>query len=800
MLSKRITGTLIMLAIATLIIPVSAFTFSAGDATVNGIGSTATVNLVLDEAPTGLAGFNVTVSLADPGVAEIMSVSYPAWVSQYDNSSLPADTVWIKTVDMGAGENGTIAPGAVNIPMGTLTLRGDAAGTTAVTVTINQMSDDLGSNMFPSIVPGSFTVNIPPVAQFDANQTSGNAPLTVLFTDQSTGSPTSWSWTFGDGGTSTEQDPVYTYTSAGTYTVTLTATNAGGSDSEVKIGFISVNALPVAPVVNFIGDPRSGPAPLVVNFTDQSTGTPTSWAWDFENDGVVDSTEQNPTHTYTTPGTYQVNLTASNTGGSANRLKGNYIQVTAIGNVNPVVDFSADSRSGTAPLTVHFTDLTVTNPIAWAWDFENDGVVDSALQNPSHTYTVPGTYQVYLNVTNSSGTAGRLKANFITVTEASAQAPVAAFTASPTSGTAPLTVTFTDQSTGSPTAWSWNFGDGSTSTVQNPVHLYSSIGTYTATLTATNGEGSDTEVKTDYIRVYTAGTTALIVTPQSIAMPVGSVQTYMFTVNRVTTGLAGSNLTVGLSDPSVGEITGVTLPAWAVLNDTSALPADTLWFGGVDLGQQIQDEAVNIPLGAITVRADTVGTTTLLVTAPELDNETGYPIPIVVSNAELTAYQPVAADFTADVTTGTIPLAVSFTSRSTGDPAPTSCAWNFGDGSTSTAWNPTHEYTLPGRYTVSLTVTGPYNQDTVTGYIVATRTVEPFPGQTLSPLDPDFDGRYEDINGNGILDFEDVVIFYKNMEWVRTNTAVGIAPYDYNGNGLIDYDDVVQLFLEVAHS
>ena len=628
MLSKRITGTLIMLAIATLIIPVSAFTFSAGDATVNGIGSTATVNLVLDEAPTGLAGFNVTVSLADPGVAEIMSVSYPAWVSQYDNSSLPADTVWIKTVDMGAGENGTIAPGAVNIPMGTLTLRGDAAGTTAVTVTINQMSDDLGSNMFPSIVPGSFTVNIPPVAQFDANQTSGNAPLTVLFTDQSTGNPTSWSWSFGDGGTSTEQDPVYTYTSAGTYTVTLTATNAGGSDSEVKTGFISVNALPGA--------------------------------------------------------------------------------------------------------------------------------------------------------------------------------PVAAFTATPTSGTSPLAVQFTDQSTGSPTSWAWDFGDGNTSTVQSPAHTYSASGTYTVNLVASNAGGSDGEQKTGYIRVYDAGAIVLIITPESSTVPVGSVQTYTFTVNSLMDGLSGSNVTVALSDPSIGEITSLSLPAWAVLNDTTPLPADEVAFGGVDLGQQVQNETTNVPLGTITVRADTGGVTTLVVAVPGLDDDHGFPIPIVVSNAELTTYQAVVANFTADITTSNVPFTVTFTDLSTGDPAPTSRAWDFdGDGSTdSTAMNPTHEYTVPGRYNVSLTATGPYNQDTMTRtfYIVATRNVEPFPGHILVPTDPDFDGLYEDTNGNGIMDFDDVVVFYKNMAWVRNNTAVGIAPYDFNGNGLIDYDDVVQLFLEVVHS
>ncbi len=245
-----------------------------------------------------------------------------------------------------------------------------------------------------------------PVAEFNANITSGTSPLSVQFTDMSAGSPTAWSWSFGDGYTSAEQSPVHTYSSEGSYQVNLTVSNEVGTDTREKEGYITVTStLPKPPLVNFIGDNRTGPAPLTVHFTDQSTNTPTTWAWDFENDGIIDSTEQNPTHTYTTAGTYQVNLTASNAGGSANRLKGNYIQVMSEGNSNPVVDFSADSRDGTAPFTVQFTDLSVTAPTAWAWDFENDGVIDSTLQNPAHIYTIPGTYQVNLFVTNASGTA-----------------------------------------------------------------------------------------------------------------------------------------------------------------------------------------------------------------------------------------------------------------------------------------------------------------------------------------------------------------------------------------------------------
>ncbi len=155
--------------------------------------------------------------------------------------------------------------------------------------------------------------------------TTGTAPLAVLFTDASTNEPTSWSWTFGDGGMSTLQNPSHTYAAAGTYTVSLTATNAGGSDTEEKAGYITVTVPP--PATDFSATPTSGTAPLIVQFTDASTGTPTSWLWNFGDVGT--SALQNPSHTYASAGTYTVTLTATNAGGSDTETKVRYVTVTA---------------------------------------------------------------------------------------------------------------------------------------------------------------------------------------------------------------------------------------------------------------------------------------------------------------------------------------------------------------------------------------------------------------------------------------------------------------------------------------
>jgi len=164
----------------------------------------------------------------------------------------------------------------------------------------------------------------------------------------------------------------------------------------------------------------------------------------------------------------------------------------------PVADFSGNPTSGTAPLNVAFTDLSINNPTSWSWAFGDGGA--SAAQNPSHTYNSAGNYTVSLTATNAAGSNTKTKNNYISV-GSGGNPPVAQFVGNPTSGTAPLAVSFTDQSTYNPTSWSWAFGDGGTSTAQNPSHTYNSAGQYTVSLTATNAYGSNTNTKTNYITV-----------------------------------------------------------------------------------------------------------------------------------------------------------------------------------------------------------------------------------------------------------------------------------------------------------
>lgn len=226
----------------------------------------------------------------------------------------------------------------------------------------------------------------PPTATFTASPTAGLAPLTVQFTDTSAGSPTSWAWTFGDSGTSTAQSPQHTYTTPGLYTVTLNATNEYGSDYELKTDYITVYG-PVT--AQFTANVTGGTAPVAVQFTDLSTGSPTTWSWTF-GDGNT-STAQNPQHTYTTAGTHTVTLTASHPYDSDTETKTAYITIAVLqpfpgltayprdltGN-GLYTDINGNNRLDYNDLTVFFQNLAwakTAQPIA-CFDFNGNGWLD----------------------------------------------------------------------------------------------------------------------------------------------------------------------------------------------------------------------------------------------------------------------------------------------------------------------------------------------------------------------------------------------------------------------------------------
>ncbi len=225
-----------------------------------------------------------------------------------------------------------------------------------------------------------------------------------------------------------------------------------------------------ASITGYAGTPIAGYTSSVnlmnVTFTDTTVGPVISWAWDFGD--ATTSTQQNPTHTYATTGNYNVCLIATSPCGSDT-----ICQVVNICNA-PAANFAF----ATTPMSAGFTDQSTGTVDSWYWNF-GDGNF-STQQNPVHAYAAPGTYLVCMSAINACGDTSTT-CQTVTV----CAAPVAAFTSASTF----LNASFTDQSL-TTVAWSWDFGDSQTSTLQNPAHTYATPGIYSVCLIAMNACGN----------------------------------------------------------------------------------------------------------------------------------------------------------------------------------------------------------------------------------------------------------------------------------------------------------------------
>ena len=305
----------------------------------------------------------------------------------------------------------------------------------------------------------------------------------VKFVATSSGSPTSWLWDFGEGSASAEQNPVHIFGKPGFHKVTLTASNGPVSKTTLR----TITIMPAPATATFVFSPVSPKAGQTAMFADTSSGDPTHWLWDF-GDGAT-STAKNPTHVFAKAATYTVTLISSNS--SSSKRGSQAVTVTSASDLT--ASFAYSPASPVAGQSVQFTDTSTGNPTSWQWNF-NDGTTSTA-QNPSHAFSAAGSYTITLTVSNSYGssTATRI------INIAPESTLIASFTHSPTSPATGQVVQFTDTSTGNPTSWHWNFGDGTTSTLQNPTHIYTSAGSYSLTLTISAGSNSASSSITLYV-------------------------------------------------------------------------------------------------------------------------------------------------------------------------------------------------------------------------------------------------------------------------------------------------------------
>jgi len=390
--------------------------------------------------------------------------------------------------------------------------------------------------------------------------------------------------------------------------------------------------------VSFSYSPANPASGQDVQFVDTSTNGPTSWLWNF-GDGTT-STAQNPSHAFSRAGFYRVSLTASKNAGSKARSR--TIIVTASASASSSIASAASFKyTPSAPVVgqmVQFTDTSTNSPTSWQWHF-GDGMT-STVQNPTHSYGASGPFVVTLDAGSGSGT----KTASQTLTVSSASTVTASFTYSPALPLVGQTVQFTDTSSGSPTSWHWSFGDGGTSTAQNPSYTFAAAASYITTLTASNATGSRN-------------------TSQSITIVPALSASFTYSPVSPATGQA-----IQFTDTSTGS------------------PSSWQWDFGDGTSSTAQNPSHSFSASgsysvSLTIRAGS-----------NLNN----------ASQTVKVGQQLAASFNYSPASPAVGQAVQFTDVSTG--SPTSWQWDFGDGTTNSNQNPSHAYAASGSYSVSLTI------------------------------------------------------------------------------------------------
>ncbi|MEN6341298.1 MAG: PKD domain-containing protein [Methanospirillum sp.] len=478
---------------------------------------------------------------------------------------------------------------------------------------------------------------------------------------------------------------------------------------------------------DFTATPISGAAPLTVQFTDGTTnGVPESWTWTF-GDGQT-SNLKNPSHTYAEPGSYDVTLTVSSTAQGSNAVtKTDYI----VANPPLVPDFTLAPYSGYAPVTVQFTDATTGGePTSWSWTFGDGGT--SHMRNPSHTYTLAGSYDVTLTVSSpTQGSRTKTKTDILRVFP-----PLEPdFTAAPRTGFEPLAVQFTDTTTGGSHVCLWEFGDGTTSLQLNPRHVYQEDGEYTVKLTVTSAElgGTTSVTKTDYITVLPLWNGLMRIEAEAF--------------DRGGEGVAYHDTTHGNSGGVYNMLDDVDIialmPSGYAVTDT----VEGEWTRYTVLSQKSSNFTYPFSLR---VKA----------------TARGRSIDIIVNG--------VGGGRAGSVV---VPNTLGFTwVNTTVELVPGANTIRFLHHDTSTIGSPELDFDY-----FALDPNG-----------VSTPGVVTVPGGAGLPTDTDADGLYDDINGNGRKDFADVVLYFNQMSWIAANEPVVL--FDFNSNGRIDFADVVWLF------
>jgi len=555
---------------------------------------------------------------------------------------------------------------------------------------------------------------------FSAN--TGCGSLVVEFQDLSIGSPDTWLWDFGNGNSSTLKNPTAIYASSGVYDVTLTASNSASNDTKFATGLIKVYESPNSELISI--SPTNGCLPLVIDFEDFSftNNAIVDWQWDFGDGGA--SALKNPVYEYNNDGNFSVSLLVTDVNGCQSlATEINFIDVYKV----PTATFIAD-----IPFSCNSTELVsfTNNPqssVNYNWNF-GDGNT-STLSNPSHNYAA-GIYTVKLIAKIGTCTDTLVLDNYIEV----GAVLNSDITADVNSGCENLLVNFTDITANSPDSWLWDFGDGTTSSLQNPAHNYLNGGVFDVMLTTSKGgQCLSTSAFLAMVDVFakpdihiTADTTYACAIPfeveftdatanaiswvwdfgnataSTLASPLAEYTNYgSFDVSLKVTNTKGCTQTKDFSAFIDVEKINIDISASAV---SGCLPFDVILFDSTNSIRPLVDWNWSFGDGNF---ANTQNPSHQYSSAGLFDvslfvkNDYGcianvsFPAYIKVDKAPIT-------DFEATPIISCVGQNIDFFDVSSSLASITNWFWEFGDGSTSNLQNPTYQYQLTGSYDVTL--------------------------------------------------------------------------------------------------
>jgi PKD repeat protein len=328
----------------------------------------------------------------------------------------------------------------------------------AVTAYDSAKSESTFSNEVGVLVPYA-----PPNVSFSASTSTGVAPLSVVFSNTTSGQVTTWAWDFGDGTSANIKAPTHIYSAPGNYVVALSATGPGGTARKIASTPIIVSAIP-APVANFVASRTSGVAPLAVTFANTSTGQVTTWGWSF-GDGSISSLSA-PAHTYAAAGNYQVALTATGPGGTATKTAVISVSAPAPADAIPptvgiTTPLSGATVSGTTSVAVSASDNIGVTGVQLLIDGAALGAEKTAppFSISWNTMTVAnGKHTLSARARDAAGNLGSATAISVTVSNSTKAGLVAAYNFNAGSGTTILDASGTNNK--------GTFGTGVTWTTQ----------------------------------------------------------------------------------------------------------------------------------------------------------------------------------------------------------------------------------------------------------------------------------------------------------------------------------------------